>query len=72
LSFIEVKTRSSEKFGFPEEAVSKNKLRHLQKAAEIFLTKNPQYQNCQLRIDVAAIELCKDREMMRYYKNVTA
>lgn len=37
LHFIEVKTRNSLAFGYPEEDVSKKKLRNLMEAAEEFL-----------------------------------
>ncbi|MFM9908090.1 MAG: YraN family protein, partial [Chitinophagaceae bacterium] len=35
--FIEVKTRSSNRFGFPEESVSDKKIENLMQAAEEFL-----------------------------------
>ncbi len=37
LVFVEVKTRSSDFFGYPEEAVSKQKQEKLRKSAEYFL-----------------------------------
>ncbi|MGI5912341.1 MAG: YraN family protein [Syntrophomonadaceae bacterium] len=37
LIFVEVKTRRSIKFGFPEEAVTRQKIKHLRKAALIYL-----------------------------------
>lgn len=38
--FVEVKTRHSDKFGLPEEAVSKFKQRQISKAALVFLKEN--------------------------------
>lgn len=35
--FVEVKTRNSHKFGYPEEAVNAQKIKHLQATAETFL-----------------------------------
>ena len=70
LIFIEVKTRLTNRLGYPEEAVSLSKRRHLQKTAEIFLTKFPQYQNYSLRIDVAAIEIHKEEKQIRYYEGI--
>jgi putative endonuclease len=67
LVFIEVKTRSSNNLGFPEEAVNSRKIANIRKSAEIFITKNPKYQNYLLRIDVAAIQ----NQNIRYYKNIT-
>ena len=38
--FIEVKTRSSLKFGYPEEAVTNRKKKHLFKASQYYLLKS--------------------------------
>ncbi len=54
--FVEVKSRSSSKFGNPEEAISKGKLSHIRKSAELFLIKNPQFQSFSPQIDVVAID----------------
>jgi putative endonuclease len=40
LHFIEVKTRTTSLYGYPEEQVSRNKLRYLMNAAEAFLLIN--------------------------------
>ena len=53
--FIEVKTRSSNEFGEPEESVSKKKIRFLLQAADEFLFQNPQYTNFQ--IDILSITI---------------
>jgi putative endonuclease len=58
LHFVEVKIRSSKKFGFPEEAVTKKKFRFLQNAADEFLFQNPQYRHVQY--DVLAINTSKN------------
>src|SRR5205823_3531696 len=50
LHFIEVKMRSTGKFGQPEENVTRNKIRFLLKAANGFLYKHPQYRNFQIDI----------------------
>jgi putative endonuclease len=55
LHFIEVKTLSSEKFGYPEQKVGKKKLQHLINAAQQFLLQNPQWQRIQF--DVLSITL---------------
>jgi putative endonuclease len=41
LHFIEVKSRSTDKFGYPEEAVNKKKFKHLQRAADEYLFQHP-------------------------------
>ena len=40
IAFVEVKTRSSESFGMPREAVDKNKVNHIKKAAAVYLLSN--------------------------------
>ncbi|MBU0648855.1 YraN family protein [Patescibacteria group bacterium] len=53
LVFVEVKTRSTKDFGYPEEALSEEKMEHLGAAAEEFLQSyggDPDY-----RIDCVAI-----------------
>jgi putative endonuclease len=55
LHFVEVKIRSSKKFGLPEEAVNKIKFQSLLNAADEFLFQNLQYKHVQY--DVLAI--CK-------------
>jgi putative endonuclease len=55
LVFVEVKARSSKKFGAPQEAVTPYKLRSIRKTADYFLLKNPKYEKLGQRIDVCAI-----------------
>lgn len=45
LHFVEVKLRSTNKFGYPEESVTKQKFRFLLRAADQFLFLNPQYKH---------------------------
>ncbi len=40
LIFVEVKTRSSQKFGYPEEAITKAKLAKLEQMAQIYCQQN--------------------------------
>ena len=51
--FVEVKTRTSTRFGEPEEAVGKRKLAHIKRAAESFCIANSY--NGQTRLEVVAI-----------------
>jgi putative endonuclease len=53
--FAEVKTRTADKTGLPETAVDRHKLRHLQKAARIYL--NDRGLNCFWRLDIISVEL---------------
>lgn len=50
LHFIEVKYRSSNWGGHPEEAVNKKKIKDLLKAVDQYLFLNPQYDNFHLDI----------------------
>lgn len=58
--FVEVKTRSSNEFGEPEESVSKKKIRFLLQAADEFLFQNPQYKNFQ--VDILSIMIHPQQE----------
>ncbi|MEO7523944.1 MAG: YraN family protein [Ferruginibacter sp.] len=60
LYFIEVKCRSSQHFGFPEESVSLKKIKHLIDASEEYLFMYPQWQRIQF--DVLSISLYKKEE----------
>jgi putative endonuclease len=60
LHFIEVKTRRSRAYGFPEESVNKKKFLRLQKAAEQFLYKYPQWKWVQY--DVLSIFIDKNNK----------
>lgn len=56
LVFVEVKTRWSEKFGLPEEAITPWKIRSIIKTGQYFKLLNPDFPES-LRIDLVAIEL---------------
>ncbi len=40
IHFIEVKTRSSAKYGHPLEAISRRKLEHMSRAAQLYMLEN--------------------------------
>ncbi|HTE26990.1 YraN family protein [Flavitalea sp.] len=58
LHFIEVKTRTSTVYGYPEEGVSNKKIRSLIKGGANFLYKNPGWQHIQY--DILSILLVAD------------
>ena len=58
LHFIEVKTRTSLKFGYPEENIDAKKIRFLINASEEYLYQNPQWQRIQF--DVLSINIKED------------
>lgn len=55
LVFVEIKTRTSFDFGFPEEAVTLRKQNYLKAAAEAFLEDKPQY--LRIRFDIISVLL---------------
>jgi len=70
--FIEVKTRSSENFGCPAEAVTYQKIKKLIKTARHFLFKTKKNSE-NYRIDVVSIILDKDnkRVKIKHFKSIT-
>ena len=64
LHFVEVKTRRTQKFGYPEESVSRQKIRNLINAAEAYLYRYPQWQRIQF--DILAITIPKN-EPVEYF-----
>ncbi len=57
LHFVEVKTRRTKKFGHPEDAVSKKKIKNLINASEEYLYQFPQWKRIQF--DILAITILK-------------
>ena len=53
LHIVEVKLRSSRKYGFPEESVKRKKFRSLVEAADEFLFRHPEFRHVQY--DIVAI-----------------
>lgn len=72
LVFFEVKTRISDKFGQPEEAVMPFKIRKLIKTAMWFL-KEKKIENQKFRFDVLAIKLDQEKRkaQVKHFKNIT-
>lgn len=72
LVFVEVKTRWSQKFGSPEEAVTPRKLRSVIKSAHYYKLLHPELPEA-MRIDVVAVDFCARgrEERVRLIKNVT-
>lgn len=55
LVFVEVKTRTSEKYGYPEEAITMRKWGRMLKAIDRYLLENPGFDGA-WQIDVIAIQ----------------
>jgi len=67
--FVEVKTRSSQTFGYPESSITPKKQEHLIFAAQHYLQEHPEHPQ-DWRVDVIAIQRFKDREpMIQHFEN---
>jgi|WetSurSiteA1Bulk_404760.scaffolds.fasta_scaffold75441_2 putative endonuclease len=53
--FVEVKTRSSLRFGSPEEAISHNKQKNIRTASDYFLRFNKEFRNHKRRYDSVSV-----------------
>src|SRR4051812_42152567 len=60
LHFIEVKCRSSDQYGHPEEAVTIKKIKNLIDASEAFLYQFPEWKRIQF--DILSVTIIKNRE----------
>lgn len=71
LVFVEVKTRWSHKFGYPEEAVTFWKLRSIIKTGQYYKLLHPKTPEL-MRVDVVALDIVGDQAVdIRLIKNVT-
>jgi putative endonuclease len=68
--FVEVKTRKTDRFGFPEESITPGKQKRLRKTCLAYLQEND-YEDRDWRIDVVAIEATRSGEITRldHYEN---
>ncbi|MCX6158236.1 MAG: YraN family protein [Ignavibacteriota bacterium] len=64
--FVEVKTRTSDYFGEPEEAINSLKQRKLKNCASVFLKINKEFENCSVRYDSYGIVKLKDEIKVRH------
>lgn len=69
LAFIEVKTRTTIKYGMPKEAVNKNKQKHIYNIAQYYLIcKKLEYIYC--RIDVIEILVSGKKYKINHLKRI--
>lgn len=59
LHFIEIKTRRTQKFGYPEEDVTKKKMINLINASEEYLHQHPNWKTIQF--DILSITILKNK-----------
>lgn len=71
LVFVEVKTRTSYKFGLPIDAITYSKLKSLIKTSQFYKISNPKLPN-QMRIDAVLVTLGnKDNFKIEHIENIT-
>jgi putative endonuclease len=58
--FVEVKTRSSTEFGYPEESITPTKQQHMQDAAQDYLQTHSEWEG-EWRMDVVSIRRLKNQ-----------
>ena len=69
--FLEVKTRTSKLFGYPEQAVDAKKIKHLLEAIKIYRQVNQR--NNFWRLDIISIEIVNGEvKDLRWFKDVSA
>lgn len=67
--FIEVKTRKNLKYGYPIDAINKQKVKHISKTANIYITLNKlEYKN--IRADAIEVYLLNKKAKIRHIKNI--
>ncbi len=65
LHFFEIKTRTSDKYGKPEESIGYKKMQNLKNAAEEYQYQNPSWKYVQF--DVLAISMYNDEPVEYFY-----
>lgn len=65
LHFIEVKTRTSDKFGFPEESIDTKKMEALKRAAVAYIAENAQW--TLIQFDVLSILIKQEPKAIEYF-----
>lgn len=68
LHFIEVKTRNNDAFGYPEERVSKSKIKTMMRTGAAFQYRHPQWR--QVQYDILSITLTNDKPEYFFIEDV--
>lgn len=71
LVFVEVKARSSARFGHPEEAISPAKQQHLYESAQTYLQTHPELDG-DWRIDVIAVTRGSGSPQITHFENAVS
>ena len=67
LVFIEVKTRTSSKYGMPADAVNEVKQKHIYRSAEYYVYRN-RIKNVSIRLDIIEIHVYESRFYINHIK----
>ena len=65
--FVEVKTRETDYFGYPEESVDKAKQKQLQKAADAYVDEHPI--EGEIRFDIVAVILNNNKQEIHHIED---
>ena len=68
LVFVEVKARSSNRYGYPEHSVTSRKRMHILSAAEKYILDHPEFSTW--RVDVIAVESETGEARITHFENV--
>ncbi len=68
LVFVEVKTRSSNQYGYPEHSVTPRKRMHILSSAEKYILAHPEFHTW--RLDVIAVECETGEAKITHFENV--
>lgn len=70
LIFVEVKLKSTEEFGMPEEMIGQNKLIQVKKTAEMYLLNNPGIAGKFDRYQIDAVCIVEETGRISHYENI--
>ncbi|KKP47627.1 MAG: hypothetical protein UR39_C0003G0030 [Candidatus Woesebacteria bacterium GW2011_GWA1_33_30] len=71
LTFVEVKLKTTEDYGTPEEMIGKNKLAQVRRTAEMYLLNNPDIAKKFDRYQIDAVCIVEESERITHYENLT-
>lgn len=70
LVFVEVKLKSTEEFGTPEEMIGRYKLAQVKKTAEMYLLDNPEIAGKFDRYQIDAVCIVEETGRVTHYENI--
>ncbi len=68
LVFVEVRSRSTDRFGFPEESITARKMERIRRSALVYLAQEPGKGFRPIRFDVIAVRMHADKPEIRHIK----